>query len=76
MPGGDKKLVNDGDDVSMRGGHPSLFPLPRSVLRLADAGFQLVTSLKMETGCLQSKLERHSVLVETDNELNVVFQYE
>lgn len=40
---------------------------------MAAAELQLVTSLKMETGCLHFKLERLSVLMETDTEMNVVF---
>lgn len=38
---------------------------------MAAAGFQLVTSLKMETDCLLFKLERLGVLIETDNEMNI-----
>lgn len=42
---------------------------------MADAEFQLVTSLKMETGCLHLKVERLSVLMETDTEISVALQH-
>lgn len=38
---------------------------------MAAIGFQLVTSLKMETEWLRFKLERLSVLMETELRMNV-----